>query len=82
MLYLFKKEISVYRFEIHISVYTWKEEGRKRIILLDYLLQIYLSCLCRYRPPISFTTLQLGSIKDRNGMDLTEAEDIKKRWQE
>ena len=24
----------------------------------------------------------MGSIKDRNGMDLTEAEDIKKRWQE
>ena len=24
----------------------------------------------------------LGLIKDRNGMDLTEAEDIKKRWQE
>ena len=48
---------------------------------MDYLLQIYLSCLCRYRPPISFTILQLGSIKDRNGMDLTEAEDIKKRWQ-
>ena len=24
----------------------------------------------------------VGSIKDRNGMDLTEAEDIKKRWQE
>ena len=23
-----------------------------------------------------------GSIKDRNGMDLTEAEDIKRRWQE
>ena len=23
-----------------------------------------------------------GSIKDKNGMDLTEAEDIKKRWQE
>ena len=23
-----------------------------------------------------------GSIKDRNGMNLTEAEDIKKRWQE
>ena len=23
-----------------------------------------------------------GSINDRNGMDLTEAEDIKKRWQE
>ena len=26
--------------------------------------------------------MQMGSIKDRNGMDLTEAEDIKKRWQE
>ena len=24
----------------------------------------------------------MGSINDRNGMDLTEAEDIKKRWQE
>ena len=29
-------------------------------------------------------TLQakMGSIKDRNGVDLTEAENIKKRWQE
>ena len=25
---------------------------------------------------------KIGSIKDRNGMDITEAEDIKKRWQE
>ena len=25
---------------------------------------------------------KMGSIKDRNGMDLTEAQDIKKRWQE
>ena len=25
---------------------------------------------------------QMGSIKDKNDMDLTEAEDIKKRWQE
>ena len=24
---------------------------------------------------------KMGSIKDRNGMDITEAEDIKKRWQ-
>ena len=24
---------------------------------------------------------RMGTIKDRNGMDLTEAEDIKKRWQ-
>ena len=26
--------------------------------------------------------VNMGTIKDRNGMDLTEAEDIKKRWQE
>ena len=26
--------------------------------------------------------MQIGSIKDRNGRDLTEAEDIKRRWQE
>ena len=26
--------------------------------------------------------VKIGSIKDRNGLDLTEAEDIKKRWQE
>ena len=25
---------------------------------------------------------EMGTIKDRNGMDLTEAEDIKKRWQQ
>ena len=25
---------------------------------------------------------KMGSIRDRNGMDLTEAEDMKKRWQE
>ena len=25
---------------------------------------------------------KMGSIKDRNGLDLTEADDIKKRWQE
>ena len=28
------------------------------------------------------THANMGTIKDRNGMDLTEAEDIKKRWQE
>ena len=26
--------------------------------------------------------VKMGTIKDRNGMDVTEAEDIKKRWQE
>ena len=31
---------------------------------------------------LSFAHAKIGTIKDRNGMDLTEAEDIKKRWQE
>ena len=30
----------------------------------------------------AFVHAKMGSIKDRNRMDLTEAEDIKKRWQE
>ena len=30
----------------------------------------------------TFHAIKMGLIKDRNGMDLTEAEDIKKRWQE
>ena len=39
--------------------------------------------LCRKIRDIQGTFhAKMGSIKDRNGMDLTEAEDIKKRWQE
>ena len=30
----------------------------------------------------TFHVIKMGTIKDRNGMDLSEAEDIKKRWQE
>ena len=30
----------------------------------------------------TFHARKMGTIKDRNGMDLTEAENIKKRWQE
>ena len=32
--------------------------------------------------PREYFMQKMGSIKDRNGMDLTKAEDIKKRWQE
>ena len=32
--------------------------------------------------PREYFIASMGTIKDRNGMDLTEAEDIKKRWQE
>ena len=34
------------------------------------------------RDPKGTFHAKMGSIKDRNGLDLTEAEDIKKRWQE
>ena len=50
-----EKEISGYRFKMHISVYMWKEEDHP----CGLPTAIYLSCLFRYRPPISFTTLQL-----------------------
>ena len=36
----------------------------------------------KIRDPKGTFHAKMGSIKDRNGMDLTEAEDIQKRWQE
>ena len=36
----------------------------------------------KIRDPKGAFHTKMGSIKDRNGRDLTEAEDIKKRWQE
>ena len=38
--------------------------------------------LKKLRDPKGTFHVKMGSMKDRNGMDLTEAEDIKKRWQE
>ena len=38
--------------------------------------------LKKYRDTKGIFHAKMGSIKDRNGTDLTEAEDIKKRWQE
>ena len=41
------------------------------------------ACQCReIRATKGTFHAKMGSIKDRNGMDLTQAEDIKKRWQE
>ena len=51
--------ISLYRLEIQICLYVeGRKVGRKRIIFVDYLLQIQISCLCRYLPHNSFQTLQ------------------------
>ena len=39
-------------------------------------------CFKKIRDTKGIFHAKTGSIKDRDGMDLTEAEDIKKRWQE
>ena len=39
-------------------------------------------CFKKIRDTKGTLHAKMGSIKDRNGMDITEAEDIKKRWQE
>ena len=36
----------------------------------------------KFREPKGTFHAKMSTIKDRNGMDLTEAEDIKKRWQD
>ena len=38
--------------------------------------------MCQYRDTKGIFPAKMSSVKDRNGMDLTEAEDSKKRWQE
>ena len=45
---------------------------------------VFLELSCFYHDPVDVGNLipAKGSMKDRNGMDLTEADDIKKRWQE
>ena len=48
---------------------------------LQYISSLFL-CIVIIRDTKGTVHAKLGSIKDRNGMDLTEAEDIKKRWQE
>ena len=59
-------------------------------------LRVFLSEKCKQRETIEWERLEIqkirdikgtfhakiGMIKDRNGMDLTEAEDIKEKWQE
>ena len=41
------------------------------------------TCLFKkIRDPKGIFRAKMGTIKGRNGMDLTEAEDVKKRWQE
>ena len=50
-------------------------------MLCKYLLTLWLT-VYGIRDTKGTFHAEMGTIKDRNGMDLTEAEDIKKRWQE
>ena len=58
------------------------------ITVLPYVSSVYISkrflpiLLPYLRDTKGTFYAKMGSIKSRNGMDLTEAEDIKKRWQE
>ena len=51
----------------------------KNISTLCFWLNVYFK---KIRDTKEAFHAKMGSIKDRNGMDLTEAENIKKRWQE
>ena len=54
----------------------WKEtEGKNRMGKIRDLFK-------KIRDTKGTFHVKMGTIKDRNGIDLTEAEDIKKRWQE
>ena len=48
----------------------------------DALFVYYCDLFKKIRDTKATFHAKMGSIKDRSGMDLTEAEDIKKRWQE
>ena len=48
---------------------------------LQYISSLFL-CIVIIRDTKGTFHAKMGSIKDRNGMDLTEAEDIRKRWQQ
>ena len=45
-------------------------------------IEIFKKIFKKFRDTKGTFHAKMGSIKDRNGMNLTEAEDIKKRWQE
>ena len=58
-----------------------ERDGNTRPPDLPLLFLVWLSSM-KIRDTKGTFHAKMGSIKDRNGMDLTEAEDIKKRWQE
>ena len=60
--------------QINLDVWSFRLRGRKIRLRVNYPLKKISDTKGAFHA--------LGSIKDRNGRDLTEAKDIKKRWQE
>ena len=60
---------------INLDVWSFCLRGRKIRLRVNYLLKKITDTKGTFHA-------KMGSIQDKNGMDLTEAEDIKKRWQE
>ena len=67
------------RAELHLR--PGCEHQATRMVTLPMESELCAQCLQKWHTNGTFHS-KMGSIKDRNGMDLTEAEDIKKRWQE
>ena len=71
---------------MHILVIELQTNVKLGLCFLTQLLTITMEktrdLLKKIRATKGIFHAKMGSIKGRNGMDLTEAEDIKKRWQE
>ena len=68
----------------------WTFDGKVMFLLFNMLSMFVIAFLPRSKclliswlqSPSAVISAKMGTIKDRNGMGLTEAENIKKRWQE
>ena len=71
-----------------VDIIDTKQTSVELINLADIFSKFFFCCLRMVRKGAFdskywlIAELKMGLIKDRNGMDLTEAEDIKKRWQQ
>ena len=72
-----------------IAFTRWTFVGKVMSLLFNILCMFVIAFLPRSKhiliscvqSPSAVISAKMGTIKDRNRMDLTEAEDIKKRWQ-
>ena len=74
----------------NIALTRWAFVGKVMSLLFNILSMFVIAFLPRSKHPLiswlqspsAVISAKMGTIKDRNGMGLTEAENIKKRWQE